>query len=147
MSITNKLREFDNRLSHFLFGHHFVNSHNCISWQYMDIVRRKLLFVTLGLKELIDWISGMLILASLKNLAFYNKHFKINLTKTHRVLMKGTSFSSKISKSIRRKFNTLFCEMLGIDTMKKELLKRLNFNGHIQSGSHHSTSSAQNPKS
>ena len=33
---------------HFLFGDHFINSHNRISSQCMDIVRRKLMFVTIG---------------------------------------------------------------------------------------------------
>ena len=29
-----------------LLGDHFINSHNLISWQYMDIVRRKLMLIT-----------------------------------------------------------------------------------------------------
>ena len=31
----------------FLFGDHFINSHNHFSWQRMDIVRRKLMLVTI----------------------------------------------------------------------------------------------------
>ena len=41
------MREFDKRSRHFLFGNHFVDSHNRISWQCTDIVRRKLLLVTI----------------------------------------------------------------------------------------------------
>ena len=33
---------------HFLFCDHFLYSYNLISWQCMDIVRRKLLLVTIG---------------------------------------------------------------------------------------------------
>ena len=48
ISLKNELREFDKRSRHFLLGDHFINSHNLISWQCMDIVRRKLLLVTIG---------------------------------------------------------------------------------------------------
>ena len=47
ISIKNVLREFDKRLRHFLLGDHFINSHNIISWQCMDIIRRKLMLVTI----------------------------------------------------------------------------------------------------
>ena len=33
---------------HFLFSDHFINSHNLISWQGMNIVGRKLMLVTIG---------------------------------------------------------------------------------------------------
>ena len=46
--LKNELREFDKRSKHFLSGDHFINSHNLISWQSMDIVRRKLMLVTIG---------------------------------------------------------------------------------------------------
>ena len=46
--VKNKLREFDNRSRHFLCGDHFINSHNLISWQCMDIMRRKLMLITIG---------------------------------------------------------------------------------------------------
>ena len=39
--------EFDNDQSIFL-GDHFVNSHNLFSWLNIDVVRRKLMWVTLG---------------------------------------------------------------------------------------------------
>ena len=48
ISLKNELREFDKRSKHFLLGDHFINSHNLVSWQCMDIVRRKLKFVTIG---------------------------------------------------------------------------------------------------
>ena len=48
ISLKNELREFDKRSKHFLLGDHFINSHNLISWQCMDIVRRKLMWVTIG---------------------------------------------------------------------------------------------------
>ena len=35
-------------LKHFLLGDHFINSHNLISWQCTDIIRRKLMLVTSG---------------------------------------------------------------------------------------------------
>ena len=40
--LKNELREFDKRSKHFLLDDHFINSLNLISWQCMDIVRRKL---------------------------------------------------------------------------------------------------------
>ena len=40
-----------NDQSIFSLGDHFINSHNHFSWQYMDIVRRKLMLVTLGLRQ------------------------------------------------------------------------------------------------
>ena len=42
------MREFDDRPKHFLCGYHFINSHNHFSLQHMDIVRRKLMLVTIG---------------------------------------------------------------------------------------------------
>ena len=48
ISLKNVLREFDKRSKHFLLSDHFVNSHNLISWQYMSIVMRKLMLVTVG---------------------------------------------------------------------------------------------------
>ena len=47
-SLKNLLREFDKKSKHFLLGDDFTNSHNLISWQSMDIVRRKLMLVTIG---------------------------------------------------------------------------------------------------
>ena len=44
----DKLREFDKRSKHFLLGDNFINSHNLICWPCMDIVRRKLMLVTIG---------------------------------------------------------------------------------------------------
>ena len=46
--LTNKLREFDERSKHFLLGDQFTNSHNQISWQSVDMVRRKLMLDTIG---------------------------------------------------------------------------------------------------
>ena len=51
ISLRNKLREFGRRSKHFLLGDHFINSHNHFSWYHMDIVRRKLILVTIGVKE------------------------------------------------------------------------------------------------
>ena len=48
ISLKNELWEFDKRSKYFLLGDHLINSHNLISWQCMDIVRRKLLLVTIG---------------------------------------------------------------------------------------------------
>ena len=48
ISLKNVLREFDKRSRHFLLGDHFINSHYLISCQCMDIVRRKLMLVTIG---------------------------------------------------------------------------------------------------
>ena len=48
ISIKNVLRGFDERSRHFLLSDRFINSHNLISWQCMDIVRRKLMLVTIG---------------------------------------------------------------------------------------------------
>ena len=42
------LREFDKWSRHFLLGDEFINSHNLISGQSMDMVRRKLMLVTIG---------------------------------------------------------------------------------------------------
>ena len=62
ISLKNVLREFDKRSRHFLLGDHFINSHYLISCQCMDIVRRKLMLVTIGnwrvkvkLGEIRDW--------------------------------------------------------------------------------------------
>ena len=46
--LKNKLREFDERSKHFLLGDQFINSHNQISWQSMDMVTRKLMLDTIG---------------------------------------------------------------------------------------------------
>ena len=46
--LKNELREFDKRSKYFLLGDHLINSHNLISWQRMDVVRRNLLLVTIG---------------------------------------------------------------------------------------------------
>ena len=48
ISLKNELGEFDKRSRHFLFGDQFINSHNLISWQCMDIVGRNLMLVTIG---------------------------------------------------------------------------------------------------
>ena len=48
ISFMDGLREFDKRWKRCLLGDHFVNSHNLISWHCMDIVRRKLMLVTIG---------------------------------------------------------------------------------------------------
>ena len=48
--LRNMLREFGKRSRHFLFGQPFINSHNLVSWQCMDISRRKLMLVLKGLK-------------------------------------------------------------------------------------------------
>ena len=48
ISLKNVLREFDKKSKHFLLGDQFINSHNLISGQSMDIVRRKLMLVTIG---------------------------------------------------------------------------------------------------
>ena len=42
------LRESDKRSMQFHFGDHFINSRNHISWKCMDIIRRKLMLVTIG---------------------------------------------------------------------------------------------------
>ena len=42
------IEEFDKRAKHFSFGDHCINSHSFISWQSMDIVRRKLMLVSIG---------------------------------------------------------------------------------------------------
>ena len=55
----DKLREFDKRSKYFLLGDHFINSHNLISSQCMDMVRRKLMLVTIEtqrVKELVKRI-------------------------------------------------------------------------------------------
>ena len=51
ISLNNQLREFDSRSKHFLFSGHYMISHNHFSWQHMDIVRRKLILVTIGTKR------------------------------------------------------------------------------------------------
>ena len=48
ISLNNKLREFGRRSKHFLLGDHIMNSHNYFSWQHTDIVRGKLMLVTIG---------------------------------------------------------------------------------------------------
>ena len=47
--LRDKLREFDKRSKRFPFRDHFINSHNLFHWLCMDIVRRKLMLITLGL--------------------------------------------------------------------------------------------------
>ena len=42
------IEEFDKRAKHFSFGDHCINSHTFISWQSMDIVRRKLMLISIG---------------------------------------------------------------------------------------------------
>ena len=42
------LREFYKRSMQFHFGDHFINPHNHISWQCLDIIRRKLMLITIG---------------------------------------------------------------------------------------------------
>ena len=46
--LKNVLREYDKRSRYLLIVDHFTNSHNLISWQIMDIVKRKLMLVTIG---------------------------------------------------------------------------------------------------
>ena len=47
--LKNVLREFDKRSKiNFLLGDQFINSYNLISGQSMDMVRRKLMLVTIG---------------------------------------------------------------------------------------------------
>ena len=46
--LKNELREFDIRSKHFFSGDHFINSHNIISGNCTDIVRRKLMLVSIG---------------------------------------------------------------------------------------------------
>ena len=48
ISFKNELREFDKRSNHFFFAVHFIKSHNLSSWLSMDIVGRRLMFVTIG---------------------------------------------------------------------------------------------------
>ena len=48
ISLKNVLRESDERSKHSLLGDHFINSHNLISWQFIGIIRRKLMSVTIG---------------------------------------------------------------------------------------------------
>ena len=45
--LKNELREFNKISRNFLFGDHFINSRNLISWQCMDTITRKLMFVTI----------------------------------------------------------------------------------------------------
>ena len=53
--LRNELRESDKRSKHFPSGDHFINSHNLISWNSKDIVRRKLMLVTKGLIGLLHY--------------------------------------------------------------------------------------------
>ena len=48
ISLKDVLREFDKRPRQFLFSDHFINSHDLIFCQCMDVVRRKLMLVTIG---------------------------------------------------------------------------------------------------
>ena len=46
--LRDTLRELNKRSQHFLFGDHLINSHNHFSSQCMDIIREKLMLVTIG---------------------------------------------------------------------------------------------------
>ena len=48
VSFMDGLREFDKRSRHFLLGDQLINSHSLISGQSMDMVKRKLMLVTIG---------------------------------------------------------------------------------------------------
>ena len=56
-------REFRKRARHFLLGDQFINSHNLISWQSMDMVRRKLMLVTIRILRVNGIFGGTLDLA------------------------------------------------------------------------------------
>ena len=55
------MKEFDKRSQHFLFGHHFINSHKHSSRLSINIVGRKLMLVHLGTwrvkRRKLDWFS------------------------------------------------------------------------------------------
>ena len=48
ISFRNWLREFDKRSKHFPFGNYYINSHNPSSLWCADIIRRKLMLITLA---------------------------------------------------------------------------------------------------
>ena len=48
-----KIREFNKRSKYFLVADHFINSHIHFSWQCMEIVRRKLMLVTIRVNLLL----------------------------------------------------------------------------------------------
>ena len=48
ISLRNWLREFDKRSKHFPFGNYYINSHNPSSLWCADIIRRKLMLITLA---------------------------------------------------------------------------------------------------
>ena len=64
------LREFEKRSRHFLFCDHFINSHNLISWQCMDIDKRKLKLVKL---IDLDWLRVGQFLPACSNLVYAEK--------------------------------------------------------------------------
>ena len=64
ISLKNELREYDKRSEHFPSGDHFINSHNLISRQCMDIVRRKLMLVTIGTNIVHTIRTGLLLCLS-----------------------------------------------------------------------------------
>ena len=62
ISLKNESREFDKRSKYFLVSDHFIYSHHLFAWLSFDIVRRKLMLVTMGLKWLTEaictpWVS------------------------------------------------------------------------------------------
>ena len=56
ISLRNWLREFDKRSKHFPFGNYYINSHNPSSLWCADIIRRKLMLITLGTASLLSEI-------------------------------------------------------------------------------------------
>ena len=62
---------------HFLLGDQFINSHNLISWQSMDMVRRKLMLVTNYLTNYKPWVR--IPLKSQNILRVYLQLFKLQL--------------------------------------------------------------------
>ena len=56
ISLRNWLREFDKRSKHFPFGNYYINSHNPSSLWCADIIRRKLMLITLGTDSLLSEI-------------------------------------------------------------------------------------------
>ena len=56
ISLRNWLREFDKRSKHFPFGNYYINSHNPFSLWCAEIIRRKLMLITLGTDSLLSEI-------------------------------------------------------------------------------------------
>ena len=56
ISLRNWLREFDKRSKHFPFGNYYINFHNLSSLWCADIIRRKLMLITLGTASLLSEI-------------------------------------------------------------------------------------------